>query len=353
MCQAFVALGHEVRLFVAGRDPGIDWSDLAKHYGLIHRIDIAWLGKVGLLRGFGFARRALSQAKAWEAELYFAWPYQAAALASQRGLPTVFEIHDRPSGLTGPFLFRLFMGGEGGRRLVTISHSLLAWIEAHYQIKPWPGFAQVAPLGVDLERYASVPSHAQARAALRIPQGFVASYTGQLYSGRGMSLMLELARRNPQITFLWAGGEALTVADWKDRIAGGGYANVRLLGFVANSDLPLVHAASDVLLMPYQPHVKTSSGSDTMAFASPLKMFEYMASERPIISSDLPVLREVLSESTALLVPPDDLEAWHEALNWLLEDPKRGAALARRAREEVNQYTWQSRALKILAGLGV
>jgi glycosyltransferase involved in cell wall biosynthesis len=353
MCQAFSALGHEARLFVAGNEPAIAWSDLAKHYGLSHRFDIEWLGRIGLLRGYGFAMRALSQAKKWEAELYFIWPFQAAALASQRGLPTILEIHDRPPGLTGPLLFRLFVGGEGGRRLIAISKSLLEWIESHYQLKPWPGFAQVAHLGVDLERYGSVPSHAQARAALRLPQGFVASYTGHLYPGRGMNLMLELARRNPQITFLWVGGEEKTVADWKERIASEGYANIRLLGFVANSDLPLVHAASDVLLMPYQEAIQTSSGSDTVQFASPMKMFEYMASERPIISSDLPVLREVLSERTAMLVPPSDVQAWHDALYWLREDPKRGAALAGRAREEVNQYTWQSRALKILAGLGV
>jgi glycosyltransferase involved in cell wall biosynthesis len=351
MCQAFTALGHEVQLFVTGHDPRIEWSELAKHYGLAHRFDIAWLGRIRLLRGYGFALRSLARAKAWEAELYFVWPFQVAALASQRGLPTVFEIHDRPSGVTGPWLFRLFMGGTGARRLIAISHSLLAWVESHFAIKPWPGFALVAPLGVDLERYGDLPTNEQARAALRLPQGFIASYTGHLYPGRGMQLMLELARRNPQITFLWAGGEEEVVAAWRDRIAKDGPRNIRLLGFVSNRDLPLVHAASDALLMPYQRKLQTSSGSDTVEFASPMKMFEYMASGRPIISSDLPVLREILSEQTALLVPPDDVQAWHDSLMWIRSDPSRGRALAQRAREEVNQYTWQSRALKILAGL--
>ena len=49
--------------------------------------------------------------------------------------------------------------------------------------------------------------------------------------------------------------------------------------------------------MPYPRSIFGSSGSaDSAAVASPMKMFEYMAVERAIITSDLPVIREVLNE---------------------------------------------------------
>ena len=41
-----------------------------------------------------------------------------------------------------------------------------------------------------------------------------------------------------------------------------------------------------------------------------MKMFEYMAAGRAILSSDLPVLREVLNEENAILLPPDEPAAW-------------------------------------------
>src|SRR3990170_1610021 len=90
--------------------------------------------------------------------------------------------------------------------------------------------------------------------------------------------------------------------------------NVRLLGFVSPPRLPLVRAAGEVLLLPYGRAITVSGGGDTTAFASPMKMFEYLAAGRVILSSDLPVLREVLNEGNAILLPPEDPAAWRAAV---------------------------------------
>ena len=83
------------------------------------------------------------------------------------------------------------------------------------------------------------------------------------------------------------------------RLEQGGIKNVHLTGFVPNEELPLYQAACDILLMPYEEAIAGSSGGDTARFASPMKAFEYMAAGRPILSSDLPVFREVLDEAFA------------------------------------------------------
>jgi glycosyltransferase involved in cell wall biosynthesis len=82
-----------------------------------------------------------------------------------------------------------------------------------------------------------------------------------------------------------------------------------------------------------------------------MKMFEYMASGTPLISSDLPVLREVLSDGkNALLAPTDDIDAWCAQLDRLISQPEFAAQLAGCAHEEyLNEYNWLSRAQKILA----
>ncbi|MES0359515.1 MAG: glycosyltransferase, partial [Anaerolineales bacterium] len=86
-------------------------------------------------------------------------------------------------------------------------------------------------------------------------------------------------------------------------------------------------------------------------YLSPMKLFEYMACERAICSSDLPVLREVLSEDMAVLLPPEDIDAWVAALRDLQDNPAHRKSMANKARQEVDQYSWDRRAQKILEGI--
>ena len=83
---------------------------------------------------------------------------------------------------------------------------------------------------------------------------------------------------------------------------------------------------------------------------SPIKVFEYMASRKPILCSDLPVLREVLrDEENALLLPPREPEAWAAALVRLKSDNALADRLALAAVHDFREhYTWQGRARRIL-----
>ena len=82
---------------------------------------------------------------------------------------------------------------------------------------------------------------------------------------------------------------------------------------------------------------------------SPVKMFEYMASKRPIIATDLPTIREVLYESTAIIVPPGNPEALAAAVRKLRENSTGGKACALRAYENVRRYTWDVRMQRVAA----
>jgi glycosyltransferase involved in cell wall biosynthesis len=324
---------------------------LAEHYGLKRRFPIRWIPSGRPFRRYDFSLVAVASAWRWRADLYYVWPLQAAALASSLGLPTALEVHDRPQGRLGPTLFRIFLKGKGARRTLPITEALRSWLASTYQAALEAPFARVAPMGVDLERYRDLPAPSAARRELDLPEAFTASYTGHLYPGRGVGLLMELARRNRGLVFVWAGGEPEAVDSWRRKLAAAGVDNVRMLGFVPNDRLPLVHAASDVLLMPYERHIAGSSGGDTAGFASPMKVFEYLAAGRAILSSDLPVLREVLNESNAVLLPPGDLDAWTSALRDLAADPRRRRSLARQARRDAARYSWDERAGMILEGL--
>jgi glycosyltransferase involved in cell wall biosynthesis len=79
-----------------------------------------------------------------------------------------------------------------------------------------------------------------------------------------------------------------------------------------------------------------------------LKLFEYMASGRPIVASDLPSIREVLTDDhNALLVEPGNPQALTAAIRRLKADPGLGERLTRQALDDVRQYTWERRAAKL------
>jgi glycosyltransferase involved in cell wall biosynthesis len=127
--------------------------------------------------------------------------------------------------------------------------------------------------------------------------------------------------------------------------------NVILAGFVPNAELPVYQAACDFLLMPYQQRVAASSGGDIAAYLSPMKLFEYMACGRPILSSNLPVLQEVLQPEFAFLLPPDHPNAWVAALRDLAGNPQQRAELGLRARAHALGYSWEARARRVLEGI--
>ncbi|MCJ7513073.1 MAG: glycosyltransferase family 4 protein [Anaerolineales bacterium] len=351
MCDNLTSLGHDVRLWTPGHNPGVSPVDLMRQFGLQHAFPIEWIRSATPLRHYDFCGRAVLAARRWHADLLYVRPLQAAALAAQAGLATLLDLHDRPHGRLGPSLLRAFVHGGGARRLVMTTHALQRWLVENYRLALEPPFAVVAPNAADLARYAGLPSPSEARRRLGWPDRLTASYTGQLYRGRGLDMLVQLARRHPTIQFVWAGGDPASVEGWRAELGHLDADNTRLLGFVPNQDLPMVHAASDILLMPYERNVYLRQGN-LSTFYSPMKLFEYLAAGRVILSSDLPTLREVLNAENSILLPAEDLEAWDRALTALATEPLKYAPLAERAQRDSLQYGWSARCRKVLEGIG-
>ncbi|MGH2582320.1 MAG: glycosyltransferase family 4 protein [Anaerolineales bacterium] len=347
MAQAFSGLGHKTIVFVPGKDPGLPWRKLSRHYGLKRRFELRWLPSHPWLRRYDFAHAAVTAAQTWGADLVYTRLPQAAALSARRGVPTVFELHGLPTGTMGPWRTRRFLDAQGANLLVTITKALARELKKRFRFPKRENLLLVAADGVDIERYANLPTPKSARKRLGLGEAFTAGYTGHLYAGRGIELILSVARKLPKIQFLFVGGTAEDVERRKRQAED--LDNVHFTGFVPNSELPFYQAACDVFLMPHgRKGVAGSSGGDIASYASPLKMFEYLACGRPLLASDLPVFREVLNESNAVLLPSRDVAAWAAALRSLQRSPRRRAALARAGRRTAAQHTWELRAQKIL-----
>lgn len=331
------------------------WQALAEEYGLESRFEICWLKARPWARRYDFALQAIWQAQRWGAECVVTRLPQAAALGSLLGKTTLFEAHDLPRR-GAAHLFRLFLLGRGAKRVVAISRALLNDLQLAFPelSRRQAGFLRLAPDGVDLSQYTPLLSPAEARQKLhqwgwKLPQGFIAGYTGHLYRGRGAELIVALASGLPEVHFLIVGGESEQRQWLEGHFRSQGATNYTLTGLVAPSQVALFQMASDVLLMPYQEKVAASSGGDIARYLSPMKLFEYLASGRPVLASDLPVLMEILTVENAVLLPKQAIDAWEKALRRLMGHPQERQKLAEAARHTAEQHSWESRAARILA----
>jgi glycosyltransferase involved in cell wall biosynthesis len=352
-CQALAQLNHAVHLLLPRprqeEFPDETWPRMAEFYGLQTPFRVERLPARPRWRMWDFSLAAVRRARALNADIVYAWPLQAAVFANLFRLPALLELHGPPEGKIGRHLFGDYLRLGGKKRLLPITQALVDILEKSYRRKFKPGEVVVSPNGVDLERYQNLPSPHEARKALGLGEAFSAGYTGHFYPGRGMNLLVELARRFPEMQFTWVGGRPQDIDQWKAQLAMQKIHNVTLPGFIDNRRLPLYQAAMDVLLMPYERQISGSSGGNSADYCSPMKMFEYMACNRAIISSDLPVIREVLNETNSVLCPPEDSQAWAQALERLAADEKARNELGGCALRDAQRFTWLKRAQNALA----
>lgn len=343
VCQALAQENGPVCLWVPG-ETGCEWEKLSSIYGLQQAFEVRWLAENRFWRRYDFSLKSVLAGRKWGADLIYTWAPQAAVFAQWLGLPVVLELHDLPTGKIGPWLFKQFVHRSGKKRLLLITEALRKSLENRYQIALSGPEVQIAPNGTEMERYNDLPEASVARAQLGLPDRLMVVYTGHLYPGRGMGLLTALAEKFPEVNFLWVGGRPEDVEHWRVRLAQSHITNVILTGFIENSKLPLYQAAGDVLLMPYEQQIEGSSGGNSAAICSPMKMFDYLAAGRAIITSDLPVLHEVLNHENAVFCPPDDVAHWSQALSTLISDPEYRQKLSVRAKQDAGRYTWRARA---------
>lgn len=260
----------------------------------------------------------------------------AARVAAMLHLPYILELHSA----TEPTHYSLgkTLKSRHMRKLVVISEGLKAHIIEKYQLDE--AKILVLPDAVDLSAYEKLDT------SLHIEEDKLKlAYVGSLYPGKGIETIVRLAAMDKRNQYDVYGGRGplekwLSLAKEID-------SNVRFMGQIENAKVARTLMQYDVLLMPYSNKVEVY-GEDLTNYMSPLKMFEYMASGRVILSSDLPVIREILSdEKDALLIEPDNVEAWGVAVERIESNPAWAKELARNAQVKVLEYTWKNRALRV------
>ena len=176
-------------------------------------------------------------------------------------------------------------------------------------------------------------------------------YAGQLYPWKGVDTLLRAMALLPEARLVVLGGRGSP--DDPDLVACrqvvcdlGISDRVDFRGFVPHGEVRATIAGAGAAVLPLPDNLMARY------FTSPLKLFDYMAAGVPIVASDLPTVREVLADGdNALLVAPGDPDGLAAAIRRLLVNPGLADRLRRTAFDQVNAYTWDARAARILEAL--
>lgn len=361
MCEAFsrVSLPEgekvTVELVVAKRREKID-QDPFDFYGVSKSFTIKKLpcidlplGKFGhVLQLVSFACAGLVYALTHKADLIFTRDEIFAPLIALTRKKVVYEVHTRRD-----FFFNVF-ALKHIWRLVMISGGLKTYYTKTYGISEKK--ILVAHDAVTLENFEVSEQKEAIRTRLGLPtERFVVGHLGKattLGKPKGVEDIIHafgtVLQTHPEALLFLAGLEEKEIPVMKEllKLAQIPKTAYVLAGHVPQKDFPPYFKACDTLVMNY-PNIE-----HYRLFMSPIKMFEYMASKVPVVTTDLPVVREVLTDDDAWFVKPDDVEDLARGITNAIEQKAESEKKAQKAFEKVQaHYTWGKRAENILQSI--
>jgi glycosyltransferase involved in cell wall biosynthesis len=337
MCAAMAACGHHIRLFFERSTVFLWRRAFLAQFGVPDELEYT------AVSGARVIPLALADhARDWGATHVYTRSLNAAYFAALGGLPTVLELHVPISGANAALardLFRLpsFCG------LTVITHALHRQVTAAFpEVRDR---TYVAPDGADPAPEIVAPFELRRVASADLEVGYV----GQLYQGKGIELIAQLAERLPAINFHVVGGEGERLSYWKERCRE--LSNLVFYGHRVHAEIAGFLKEVDLVVAPFQRFVMARGDHHDIAqWMSPLKIFEYMASGKAMVCSALPVISEVVEDGrNALLRESDNVEAWIQAITLLRDDPDLRARLGATAMDDLlKNFTWKRRARRVL-----
>lgn len=340
MCEALAQCGHEVVLSGLQKNKSVSTGRLFEHYGVQQNFIIR-VTRSNAIKGILFihAFRNLVHIMREKPDLVFGRSFLSVALASIffSKKKIAFETHDPYASMNRIQRWSFNRILKRARLIVVMSGALEKILKNE--------------IGSGIKTLAVHDGATQSEVAISADVKINSSklnigYIGTVQKGRGVELVVELSRMLLQYDFHIVGGTSAALLKLLavNELPG----NIHCHGFVPPSVASAYRKRCDILLAPYQNQTLIRSGKDTSGYMSPLKIFEYMSDRKAIIASDLPVLREVLNPQNSVLVRPDDIKEWKEAIVTLSVSENRNKLADRAFLDFQEHYTWKKRAEKIL-----
>lgn len=338
MCEALAKNGHDIVLYA--RKPSNKIKNVYRFYGVSEVFKIKWKEWPNLrgVGGFIFAYRVNKDLQNNQLpDLIYGRSHQCLFLARKHRIPMIFESHSIPKNYLEKEVIKRITKKDSLVKTVVTSDAIK---EVYKNEFPWLDKNKLVVVrnGADVVREKDDKPILISGSAIKV------GYVGHLYPDKGIDIIHKVAQKLPKLEFHIVGGSEKDVAFWSNVIK---LDNVTFHGHVPNSDLTNYYRSFDILIAPYKKTSISFGGSNSVdKYASPLKIMEYMAQKKPIIASDLPMVKETIRHmENGLLCKPDDITSWVDTIKLVADDKEISMRISENAYNEfINHYTWEKRA---------
>lgn len=252
-----------------------------------------------------------------------------------RKVPIFLEIHDFYKS-SASWINRWGFGRA--RAFVVTNRYKMNILEREFGIVPERMLHK--PNAVDAEKFQTDMTQREAREKLALPlDKKIILYTGSLFDWKGVDTLLDVhSLLDEGEVIYFVGGTDDDIERFRKRVQEQNIKNIIIAGRKPHDEIPLWVTAADVLVLP-----NTAKDKASKYETSPVKLFEYMASGRPVVASDLPSIRNVVDEELVFFFEPDNSQSLAHMVHYALNHKDECIARARCARTEVQKYSWEKR----------
>jgi glycosyltransferase involved in cell wall biosynthesis len=350
--EAFAVKGLEVTVLVPKRKNTIS-DDPFMYYGIKNNFKIVYIPIIDL-----FEDNLSYKLAFWVSMISFTFNIFIYLIRESKGediiysneiqplLPVSFfwkncfyEMHDFPESKFGIFSLAL---------------SRMKWVLVHNKWKLeeiWKKFPKLSKNkfiyetnAVDIKDFDLDISTMTARGKLELPlDKKIIMYTGHLYSWKGAHTLAQaVSKLTDDYLTIFVGGTEKDIKIFRETY--GTKTHIMIVGFKRHNEIPLWQKAADILVLP-----NTAKEAISLYYTSPMKLYEYMASKRLILASNIPSIREIVNEKCAIYFNPDDEESLagkiREGINM---DSSMRDSFVNSAFVAVGEHTWEKRAQRII-----
>ncbi len=352
MCEAFVQESFNVDLIVPRRlnkmkDNPFEYYGVEKEFKIIKLpcLDLVYFGKLGfLIQTFSFALSTTVYLLFRKNSIIYSRDEFSLFMLSFFKKNLVWEVHTARNNFIVHRIARRI------KKIISITNGLKDFYVDTYNINS--NKILVSSSAVDTKRFDIVASKKVLREEFLLPIdkkiiGYVGKYK-TMGEEKGIDMLInifsEVLKKNKNIFLLIVGmnenelSEVENIFD-RENIPTNSY---KLISHVSQIKIPRLLMSSDILIMNYP------NKEHYVKYMSPLKMFEYMASGVPIVSSDLPSTREILNKDNSVLVDLSNRHGFLSAIDSILNNKKFADNISEMSKLDVRNHTWNIRAKNIL-----